>query len=411
MEVQIIKGTKQIGGCVTEVVSSKGTKIIIDFGSDLEGDNQIKKENPNIVGLTTGIKQYDAVFITHSHSDHIGLIDHILDDIPVYVEPMSKIVYKLLGVFTYQGIRFKTNDMKLNKSIVINDMVVTPYFVDHSAYNSCMLLIECDGKRMLHTGDFRCNGLRGNEFDNTLKEIGSVDIIVTEGTSLSREDVVNETEEHLMERAKEIFNKYNQVFILQSSTNIDRLKVFYNVATETGKTFIEDIFTSNLTLSLKDESIPNPFNRDNVYTWITSKYGKDKSQRFKQKYVYKFKERSKQKSYKDKKYCLLIKTSMLESIIKLYNKNFIDNACLIYSMWDGYKKEPETKKFLEEINKYGVKDIIDLHTSGHADRKTIKLLNRLHAKKVIPIHTTEPEKLKEVLDNVVLVKEKEVIQV
>lgn len=412
MEVRIIKGTNQIGGCITEITSSKGTRIIIDFGEDLVEDNQkVKKQNPNIDGLTIGTKKYDAVFITHSHSDHIGLINYILDDIPVYVEPMSKIVYKLLGVFTYQGIRFKTNDMKFNESIIINDMVITPYFVDHSAYNSCMLLVECDGKRMLHTGDFRSNGLKGNEFDKTLKELGSVDIIVTEGTTLSREDIDNETEEHLMKRAKEVFNKYNQVFILQSSTNIDRIKVFYDAATETGKTFIEDIFTSNLTLNLKDKSIPNPLNRDNVYTWITSKYGKDKSQKFKQKYVNKFKERSKQKSYKDKKYCLMVKSSMLEAIIKLYNKNMIDNACLIYSMWDGYKEKEETKIFLEEIKKYGIHDIIDLHTSGHADRKTIKLLNKLQAKKVIPIHTTEPEKLKEILDNVVLVKENKIVEV
>ena len=35
MEVKIIKGLNQIGGCITEITSDKGTKIIIDFGEDL----------------------------------------------------------------------------------------------------------------------------------------------------------------------------------------------------------------------------------------------------------------------------------------------------------------------------------------------------------------------------------------
>ena len=34
MKVRIIKGTKQIGGCITEIECNK-TKIIIDFGDDL----------------------------------------------------------------------------------------------------------------------------------------------------------------------------------------------------------------------------------------------------------------------------------------------------------------------------------------------------------------------------------------
>ncbi len=413
MKVRILKGTNQIGGCITEITSDKGTKIIIDFGEDLPDDlEKNKKTNPNIDGLTIGKKKYDAVFITHSHGDHIGLINYILDDIPVYVEGLSKIIYTLLSVFTYKDIRFKTENMEFKKPIMVNnDMKITPYLVDHSSYNSAMILIEADGKRILHTGDFRSNGLKGQDFAPTLKEIGHVDMIITEGTSLSRKNIDNETEEQLMNRAHETFLKYDQIFILQSSTNIDRLQGFYDLAKITGKTFIEDIFTANLTTSLNEEKIPSPFNRDDVYTWVISKYRQNKSLKFKRKYVYPFTERIKQKSYKNKHYCLMVKGSMLEAIKKLYAKNFIDNACLIYSMWDGYKEKDEIKSFLEEIKKYGIKDVINLHTSGHADRKTISMLNELGAKKVIPIHTTNPEELVNILNNVVLVEEKEVISV
>lgn len=412
MEVKILKGTNQIGGCITEITSNKGTKIIIDFGEDLPDDNTNSHcENPNIEGLTTGNKQYDAVFITHSHGDHIGLINYILDDIPIYVEPISKKIYELLGTFTYKKIKFKTQDMLFNQKIIINDdIVVTPYITDHSAYNSSMLLIEADGKRILHTGDFRSHGVKGKTFIKNLKEINQVDLIVTEGTSLSRNNEKYKSEDKLIEEAIDIFNKYNQIFIMQSSTNIDRIRGFYKASKKTNKNFIQDAFTSNIVLSLENNNIPNPKTFQDVYTWIPTRY-KTKSYKFKIKYIYPLKKYSKQKSYIDNKYALMIKTSMIRDIEKLYNKNHITNACLIYSMWEGYKEKEEMKEFFQNITKYGIHDIIDLHTSGHADKDTIKLLNNLNATKVIPIHTTNPEELTNILDNVYLAKINESIEV
>ena len=70
----------------------------------------------------------------------------------------------------------------------INDLTITPYRNDHSSYNSCMYLIECDGKRLLHTGDYRMHGRKGEEFLNILKKIGKVDFLITEGPCLNRSD-------------------------------------------------------------------------------------------------------------------------------------------------------------------------------------------------------------------------------
>ena len=416
MEVRILKGANQIGGCVTEITSSKGTKIIIDFGEDL--DDEEKKKIPDIKGLTKGEPKYKAVFITHSHGDHIGLINYILDTIPVYVEPISKEIYRLTSTFTSKKSRYDTIDMEFEKEILIDDIKVTPFFVDHSAYNASMLLIEGDGQRILHTGDYRNHGLKGDRFEETLKKIGKVNMVITEGTTLTRETKKYDTEEDIKNKAISLFQEYDQIFILQSSTNIDRIKSFYEAAKMTNKNFIEDIFTANITKSLNDETVPVPGKEKDVYVWVPCKY-KRKKDEFKKDYIYPFLDYKKQSSYRDMKYCFMVKNSMAEDIGKLYKKGFISNPCLIYSMWEGYKEKSEMQEFFEEIKEYGLTEdrIKYLHTSGHASIEAFKMLNDyLKPEEIRIIHTDNQEKAYEVAkeiygDKVKITFDKEEIEI
>ena len=408
LKVRIIKGTNQIGGCITEI-ESKDARIIIDFGEDLpDEETKGKHENPMIDGLTTGIKKYDAVFITHSHGDHIGLIDYILDDIPVYVEKESKKIYELLNAFTYKETRFKTRKMEFNKPIMIKDMKITLFIIDHSSYNSGMLLIESKGKKILHTGDYRNHGRKGKIFTKTLKEIGQVDLLITEGTTFGRKKEKYKTEEELELIAEKEFKKYNQIFILQASTNIDRIVTFYNASKNTNKVFIEDIFTANITDAL-DSKIPTPKKFYNVYAWIPLKYQK-KSLKFKEKYFKPFEEKCDSKVvFQD--FTMLIKTSMLKDLEMLKEKDAITNACLVYSMWEGYLEQDSFKKFIEGAKELGI-DYKFIHTSGHGDDEARKLVEEyIKPKKVIPIHTENKEQAKEVFKNVIILEDNEELEI
>ena len=106
------------------------------------------------------------------------------------------------------------------------DIKVSVYIGDHSSYNSVMYLIEGGGKRILHTGDFRNHGRRSEAFKISLNKIGKVDLLITEGTTLTRKKDKYMTEKELEKKALNIMNKYDQVLILQSSTNIDRTVSF-----------------------------------------------------------------------------------------------------------------------------------------------------------------------------------------
>ena len=71
----------QIGGCIT-VIESGRTKIIIDFGSNLPGTKKKEFGQRQINSIT---KNTDAIFFTHYHGDHTGLIHKIPDSIPLYM--------------------------------------------------------------------------------------------------------------------------------------------------------------------------------------------------------------------------------------------------------------------------------------------------------------------------------------
>lgn len=151
------------GGCITKIESKNGTKIIIDIGKNLPTIKQDKKAEIQIKGLTFGKKEFEAVFITHYHGDHIGLYNKILPEIPIYVGNISKEIYKTvqtrlekIKIVTKKDLeiidKFKT--YKIPEKIRIKDILITPIEVDHSAFNAYMFLIECDGKKLLHTRRF-----------------------------------------------------------------------------------------------------------------------------------------------------------------------------------------------------------------------------------------------------------------
>ena len=409
MKVKIIKGTKQIGGCITEI-SCKNTKIIVDFGNDLDNDDSFKLD-----GLTYGKSKYDAVFITHSHSDHIGLINKINKDIPIYIEETTLKIHNLTCDFinkdrvnreinTFEIKHNTKNENKENRIIFDNDNIkVYAYMGDHSSYNSCMFLIEGDGKKILHTGDFRMHGRKNYVIENSLKKIGKVDMLITEGTTLTRCDKTFISEKELEDKALDIMKKYDQVLVMQSSTNFDRTTSFLRASIRSGKKFIIDLFSYHL-----QDVIDRFINIDNqnVYLWKPYKYNfKDES--FKNKYLNIDTNLKNLFPY----FTMEVKESMLVDIKMLYKKGLLNNACFIYSMWEGYTKEDNLSKFINELKLMNI-DIINLHTSGHADIKAYKRLNELvNPSKTIIIHTQNNSNGKDIFNNVIELNDNEIINV
>lgn len=371
MNITVHRGTHQIGGCVTEI-RTETTRIFIDMGSELpdEGGNNVA-ETLYIDGITRGEKNCDAVFFTHYHGDHIGMIAQILPGVPLYMGEAAKDIYLTLQKRVNREIVPIVETIKTFQAldkIQIGDITITPFMIDHSAYDAYMFLIEADGKRVLHTGDFRTHGFRGKAVIPMLKKyVEKVNVLITEGTMLSRDESRTKTEHDLQGEAKKLLSEYKYVFVICSSTNIDRIASLHEV-TPRGKYFLCD-----------------PYQKDIIK--VVRKYGEEHTSlySFKKAVVY-----SKGLAEKAEKqgFCMMVRgNDQFLEIMRKYRVSHNSECLVIYSMWDGYLKQPNNRfKSLMD----GFQNVIHLHTSGHATLQAITdVFNVVRpSQAIIPIHST-----------------------
>ena len=380
MEINILRGQNQIGGSIIEI-SSKNTKIILDIGSNLDDKEIIV---PEIEGLFKGKAKYDGILISHYHGDHIGLATKILPEIPIYMGEKSYEIYKVSNEYMGKEYLKEPKIFKAEEEFFIGDIKITPYLCDHSAFDSYMFLLDCEGKRMLYTGDFRSNGRKS--YEPLLRKLPKVDVLITEGTNLSNNKIgkINLTEKGLEKKGIEILEGNDRpVFVLMAATNIDRIVTFYKIANATKRLFLLDTYAGLITDTVGG-NIPNPRTFSNVRIFLTNQnkykilenYPKNKIGR---------------KGIVNSNFMMCIRSSMKQYLEK-YPEGFSFEGCtLFYSMWEGYKKEKNTKEFLEFMEEKGVK-IISLHTSGHAEEKDFdKLIKKVEPKIIIPVHTENSE--------------------
>ena len=368
INITIHRGTHQIGGCVTEICTDEA-RIIIDMGSELPG-NESSTIPIEIDGVTSGKPKCDAIFFTHYHGDHIGMFDNVLSTVPLFMGEAAKEIFLALQT------RLKSPNIdrikniqtfKIAKPIFINDIKVTPFSVDHSAYDSYMFLIECGCKRILHTGDFRKHGFRGKALIPMMeKHIGKVDVLISEGTMLSRKSENIITEHELSMKARDYIKNNKYVFVLCSSTNIDRIAAVYS-ATPRGKYFICDAYQREVL---------------DVVQNFGSKHSKLYS--FEKALVY---GANLQEKMEDRGFCMLVRaTDKFKKIIEDFDSN---QSIILYSLWKGYLNDNSSNisSFLEG------KEYEYLHTSGHATTDTIAEVIEAVSPKigVIPIHSMAPK--------------------
>lgn len=384
MNIKLYRQQNTIGGNIIEISTEK-SRILLDCGKELD-DNEVSYNKSMFEGCMSGV---DAVFLTHYHQDHAGLLEHLPENIPVYAGECTERVLRVIIGRTNKafsdGMTF-AGQLQHGVSIRIKDITVTPFLCDHSAYDSYMLLVEDKNESVLYTGDFRSNGRKS--YKSLLDRLPvKVNTLICEGTALGRVDKRNITESELEIKVREIISELPTdapAFVLQSTTNIDRVVTMYRAAKASGRVFLEDIKNAEITCATQ-KNIPNPNTFSDVYAFITD--GRDESHNALEQYRH----RAGKDYMASHPFLMCVRSSMTNYLKKLSEKVNMNGGVLLYSIWNGYKDNPEMKEFLDCCTGLGLK-IIDCHCSGHADGAAItELIQHTNPDSIIPVHTENAE--------------------
>ena len=407
--IKIHRGTDQIGGTITEIYT-ENTHIFIDFGSELSVSDE-KSTDPAMVRMIQSAK-CDGVLFTHYHGDHIGLMGKIPEKdtqgntIRLGIGPVSRKILQNIHKTLCDNRKLSSSERSEHKRLLellcekkrwkdycdeeefeIGDFKITPIRADHSAYDAYLLMIEAEGKCILHTGDFRTHGRLGKDMFSRISKIlesKKVDVLLTEGTMMSRRSEKLLTEEELERRAREELSKpqHKYAFLVCSSTNVESLASFHNAALHLGRPFIVNRYVYEQLLLYSEYA--GAENRKFKF-W--------KAYPFERRGVYNQRMKATQLDHiREKGFVMLVGTS--DAYTERMNDFRQDDPLLIYSMWDGYlRKENEAynPKLRELYDKWPRH--LDLHTSGHACKEDIEEMIRLvhPMEAIIPIHTEKKE--------------------
>ncbi len=389
MQITIYRAT-QIGGQITRI-STAHASIIIDLGHNLPNHAEDEDAYDNDRAIAEITKDCSAILYTHYHGDHIGLFHHVPNNIPQYIGEVAKQVvcrkYKQLCCLRAPSLQqkycraltvaSKMHTFHENQTLHFGDIIVTPYFASHSAYDAYMFLIEADGKRILHTGDFRGHGyLSKGLLPIIQKYIGQVDALIIEGTMLARKDETILTERALSQKAVELMKEHKYVFVHCSSTDMERLASFKN---------------ATRSMFPKRPLLADEYQKD-ILALFSETAGK-KSPCFDFGKIYTYSEKNpKLKAWmQEKGFTMFIRASasfnrLLDLILPMLPVE--GKPLLIYSMWDGYINRDDTRNEDYVYLQKRFAEVVQLHTSGHAMADTLRRVCELTNPRlaILPIH-------------------------
>ena len=400
--VCIHRGTRQIGGTCIEL-ECQGHRILLDLGLPLDaGDDDPASLLPEIAGVQTADPSLLALVLSHGHADHWGLASYA-SHLPIITGAATRRMLRAAAAFVPRPVPVGIDasgmpDLVDRKTIQVGPFLITPYLVDHSAYDAYALLVQAGGRRLFYSGDLRAHGRKAALFERLIAHPPRpIHAMLMEGSSLGRlqPDQAFPSEAEIEARMAERFRQPGFVGVCASAQNIDRVVSIYRACKRTGRTLILDLYALEVMAATGNENIPRA-GWDNLAVYVPEYQRRhikanerfDIIDRYRQHRIY----RETMRTIIDRA-VMLFRPAMVTDINLM--PGAWTGARMIWSQWDGYLQTPANQAFQAKLVERGV-SLESVHTSGHASIADLKrLADAMAPEALVPVHTFEGDRYPE----------------
>ena len=193
--IRFLNGLNTIGGNIVEF-ATKTSRVIMDFGvaADLSHetvasaiDNGKLPHVPELFFDQPDSFANEAIFISHLHIDHMGALQYLQKNIPIYLSEPSYRLYQVLIRLGIEKPVANLHPLAFEAPLTIGDLTVTGFHSDHDEPGVMALLIDDGARRFAHSGDVRLNGPHADRVHAWASRFNAekISLFMLEGTSFS----------------------------------------------------------------------------------------------------------------------------------------------------------------------------------------------------------------------------------
>lgn len=394
MKVCIHRGTKEIGGTCVEI-EAQGKSLVLDVGLPLDASDPDEIPLHPVRGFATPDASLLGVVISHPHQDHYGLAHRLPAETPFLVGKAAEAILDAAALFTPSGLKLKNVKHLTDRTpIVLGPFTITPFLVDHSAYDSYAVLVEAEGKRLFYTGDFRAHGRKASLTDRLIENPPrNVDILLMEGICIGREDKTYTTEDELVPQFADIFRETpGMPLVWCSGQNIDRIVTIFKACIASNRQFIVDMYTAEILRATGNQRLPQAdWNGVRVFLptsqWL--RLEKEETSKISDSYL-PYRISSKALARVASQSVMLFRPSMVRD---LERAECLNDGCVVCSVWEGYLEGDKNQWFVKWMAERGLPLHRRCHTSGHASVADLRRMRGAFPDAVVvPVHLQDRER-------------------
>ena len=388
----IHRAADTIGGNCVEIMAPSGERILLDAGRPLDTPDDAPTPVPPSLDTSCPVL---AVLLSHAHTDHCGLLDILPAEWPVYCGKATETLLDLSFGIRGKKLRQACYNWKSGTFLTIGPFTITPYLIDHSAFDAYAIQITVAGKCIVYSGDFRAHGRKATLTRTLMKHPPqNVDVLLMEGTNLASggtQSKPTRNEQDLEEDFVTLFKETKgRVFVSWSSTNIDRTVTLYRASKRSGRVLVTDLYCILVLDKLKQfASIPQPeWGGKTIRAVVTQKMSTLLRRLGEGNFIDYLKKhdavmRADNLTETPEKWVIMVRESLVADFTR---KGITPNAhdAWAWSLWKGYVKQNTSQTMKEYLAPCRMEYI---HSSGHASPDVLQqFAGALNPKMLVPMH-------------------------